>query len=249
MKNATLPFQLGAEIPRAVTADVLIQIDVNSTDPAVARPYLELIEVFIRAVRCQVLPCVGDEDCSWDGAMPAFDSRQRLISTTAHVEGLAPEAYLVLVALLAQSAYADNPPRYVRIASTPTANTIGLHNLGWDRLQAGDLPVRIDHTGEGDPLEVSMEFSLPLPPELIPSVDEAFTVWDHLVFLGGYRFSFEPDDDFAVVLGETTQPTRTTVRHFLDTFRGPLVALDGPLRIGRHLARHGYPVRDILMES
>ena len=249
MKNATLPFQLGAEIPRAVTADLLIQIDVNSTDPAVARPYLELIEVFIRAVRCQVLPCVGDEDCSWDGEMPAFDPRQRLISTTARVNGLAPEAYLVLVALLAQSAAADNPPRYVRIAGMETGNTVGLHNLGWDRLRADDLPVRIEHTGEGDPLEVTIEFSSPLPPELIPSVDEAFTVWDHLVFLGGYRFSFEPDDDFAVVLGDTTQPTRTTVRHFLDSFRGPVVALDGPLRICRHLARHGYAVREILMES
>ena len=248
MRNATLPFILGVEIQRAVTADLLIQIDVDSTDPAVARPYVELIEIFVRAARSQVLPCIGDNDCSWDGTKPEFDSRQRLISTTARVAGLAPEAYLVLIALLAQSAYADNPPRYVRIASPGPANAIGLHNLAWDRLQAEDLPVRIEHTGDGDPLEVNLEFRSPFPAASIPALDEAFTVWDHLVFLGGYRFSFEPDDDFQVVLGETTQPTTTTVRHVLDSFRGPLLALDGPLRICRHLARHGYPVKEILME-
>lgn len=104
------------------------------------------------------------------------------------------------------------------------------------------------HEGGRSP-GVNIEFSSPLPPELIPRLDEAFTVWDHLVFLGGYRFSFEPDDDFNVVLGETTQPTRTSVRHIIDSFRGPLLALDGPLRICRHLVRHGYSVKEILMEG
>jgi hypothetical protein len=163
MRNATLPFTLGLEIPRAVTADLLIQIDVGSTDPAVARPYIELIEIFIRAVRNQVLPCLEDQDCSWDGPAPSFDPRQRLISATARVTGLAPEAYLVLVALLAQSASADDPPTYVRIASPGTPDTIGLQSLRWDRLQADDLPVQIEHTADGEPLEVSIECSSPSP--------------------------------------------------------------------------------------
>jgi len=249
MSRATLPFVLGVDVPRGGAADLAIQIDVNSTDPAVARPYQEIIELFIRAVRSQVLPTVGGEDSWWEGPAPAFDSRQRLISTAAQVNGLAPEAYLVLVALLAQSALADAPPRYVHIACKGTADVIGLEDLSWERLHTGDLPVRIEHTGDGELLEVNLEFSSPLPPELIPDLDDAFTVWDHLVFLGGYRFSFEPDDDFEMVLGDTTQPTRTSVRHIIDSFRGPLLALDGPLRICRHLVRHGYPVKEIVFES
>jgi hypothetical protein len=249
MSRATLPFVLGVEVPRTGAADLVIQIDVNSTDPAVARPYQEIIELFIRAVRSQVLPTVGREDSSWQGSAPPFDARQRLISATALVKGLAPEAYLVLVALLAQSALAETPPKYVHIASKGTADVIGLQGLSWERLQTDDLPVRIEHAGDGELLEVNLEFSSPLPPELMPGLDEAFTVWDHLVFLGGYRFSFEPDDDFAVVLGDTTQPTRTAVRHVIDSFRGPLLALDGPLRLCRHLVRHGYPVKEILFES
>jgi hypothetical protein len=249
MSRATLPFVLGVEISRTGAADLRIQIDVNSTDPAVARPYEEIIALFIRAVRSQVLPTVGNEDSSWEGPAPAFDPRQRLISATAQVKGLAPEAYLVLVALLTQSAFAEAPPRYVHIASRGSTNIIELEDLSWERLQTDDLPVRIEHDGNGDPLEVDIECSTPLPPELIPRLDEAFTVWDHLVFLGGYRFSFDPDDDFDVVLGETTQPTTTAVRHIIDSFRGPLLALDGPLRICRYLRRHGYPVKEILFEN
>ena len=249
MSRATLPFVLGVEVPRRGAADLVIRIDVNSTDPAVARPYQEIIELFIRAVRSQVLPTVGGEDSSWDGSAPAFDDRLGLISATALVTGLAPEAYLVLVALLAQSALADAPPRYVHIAGKGTGDVIELQDLSWERLYSDDLPVRIEHTADGELLEVNLEFSVPLPPELIPDLDEAFTVWDHLVFLGGYRFSFEPDDDFEMVLGDTTQPTRTSVRHIIDSFRGPLLALDGPLRICRHLVRHGYPVKEIVFES
>jgi len=59
MSRATLPFVLGVEVPRRGAADLVIRIDVNSTDPAVARPYQEIIELFIRAVRSQVLPTVG----------------------------------------------------------------------------------------------------------------------------------------------------------------------------------------------
>ena len=49
MSRATLPFVLGVDVPRRGPADLVIQIDVNSTDPAVARPYQEIIELFIRA--------------------------------------------------------------------------------------------------------------------------------------------------------------------------------------------------------
>jgi hypothetical protein len=181
--------------------------------------------------------------------MPAFDPTQRLISASARVAGLAPEAYLVLIALLAQSALADDPPRWVRIGSRGITDTIDLRALSWERLRSDGLPVRIEHSGDGNPLEVGVEFTEPLPPELLPEIDDAFTVWDHLVFLGGYRFSFEPDDEFDIVLGDTTQPTRSSIRHIIDSFRGPLLALDGPIRICRHLVRRGYPIREILMES
>ena len=81
------------------------------------------------------------------------------------VKGLAPEAYLVLVALLAQSALR----RVLRqdtynIAGKGTADVIGLEDLSWERLRTDDLPVRIEHTADGELLEVNLEFSSPSAP-------------------------------------------------------------------------------------
>lgn len=243
------PFELKVSLPADLDAYRLsIEIVTDDSDIDIQRPYIEIVELFANAVRFQLLPRSSLQSSDWVCGEPTIRGNSILFDVA--VKGLAFEAFCILVAMLTQSSLSGSPPKLVAILAEGKVERMAsvlsfehtIPSVERAEIVYGDVAI-------GQCLDLEIQFHAAISPEIAVYIDEALLVWDHLVFLGGYRFDLCLDEDFDVELGVTSQPLNSTIRHVLHRFNGPPEAVCGVLWLCKFLQSQNLNINCVSFEA
>lgn len=171
------------------------------------------------------------------------------------VQSVPPEAFLILLALLTQTAYAGEPLERVSIQSrTPPRHAVDTRAfMQMDRQVPQQIinppfPVEYNTSMARKHSTVTMEFVDPIAPAFFAQVSESYNIWDHLVAFGGFHLDFLEQEGFSPDFGRTTHLGPRTIEHSIDNFDGYESAFHALVNLGAHLHAEGHAIETITIE-
>jgi hypothetical protein len=185
-----------------------------------------------------------------------FDSSNRIWKYVFKMRAVPPTAFTVLIALLAQTSRFGDPIRHVTIRPRGEIkrhiNLDQLINELTNRpVPNPNLPFGIEWAGgvlESRGIMFTFEFSTPINRDLMERFEKALNVWDHLLFLGGFKFDFKENEAFWPRIGRTGHLTPTLVTHALDVFKAPPFVLNCVFNCAAAIHNQGYHIRTVIVE-
>jgi hypothetical protein len=173
------------------------------------------------------------------------------------VEALPPEAYLVLLALLAQAAHQGDPLAAVELsaaderhAASVTTDAL-LRRTRRLRRTSGrtPFPVEIDEDAlDAGEFGVRVEFAGSLRPDTRELVEERLAAWDETRIFGGFLFDFSEQEATGNAGSIAVAEPNAVQLWITDYFEGERTALDMLANLAHDLHDHQQPVHRLLVE-
>jgi hypothetical protein len=229
----------GARFPAEVSisdsaGDVDLKLEVNAKSPSA--PMAEVAQIadsFVAAVNAGMFahnPAGSRFSMQVVAVDGPSEGRMRYVW---RARGVPPEAYRVLLNMLAKSHYSSLPLESVRLASPSKHN----RQLNRDSLMAGPFPARtamvpfeVRHAAtivDSKEPTIRLEFQRAIRDEEMEGLVPLFVAWDSLIGLGGYLESFDDKDLNEFPLAHDTYlAAPATVEHLLFGIVRPEAAFD-----------------------
>jgi hypothetical protein len=254
----TLPFELDVLLPRdAREYEIDIELSGETEEEDALKASDEMVRLFALAVNEQMLskgrgePIIARMELS-ESFVEDAGQRWRYLY---RAQSVPPSSYFVLLALLAQTRFAEAPLQHVSIrARGERAGFLDTRELMLlDRNvpeRIAELPFTVD---EGERVEsnfvaITMRFRERVSLELFEVIAEAFNIWDHHVILGGFEFDFREQEDFSPEFGRTAHLSPNVVEHALENFSGAESACNAIVNFGARLHAEGHQLQSITIE-
>lgn len=255
------PFALHVRLPRrrrsARVRVVLAERADKGENPLTGEPYtlkpsVEIVRIFAQAVNAQLLndhelePVARmrtvQEEKTGEGPVFVYDT-----------EGVSADAYLVLLALLAQTCYAGDPLQSLVIeaeaASDDDLDAAALCEMASEvprRPQA--LPFRYsDENASRRYHVISFEFAGAVLADVYLNLEEKLVIWDNLLVLGGFRLDFVEEEDLRG-FGTLAHISPSLVEYTLDPFLEYRSAVHSLMVLAKNLHLAGHPLASLTIE-
>ena len=253
-----LPFDLSLDLPADGEAVVDLTLNSETDDREDLEPSDEIVQIFTMAVNAQMFSDPAGSGRLAHAALleSAFDPGVGTWKYVFKLHAFPPTSLPVLVALLAQTRHAGDA--ITRVTFRPQRPTLGEANLDQLIRELTTSPVpgpKLPYSVEwaegvlaSRALMLTFEFRTAVNRHVVEGVERALNVWDHLLFLGGFRFEFTENEKFWPRLGRTAHLTPTIVTHALDIFDAPLCALNCVFNCAAAIHDQGYQLARVTLE-
>lgn len=245
-----LPFILEGTLPSGEGEAELEVVLYCNGDQGALSGSVDCLELFAMAVNEQMFP-FGD-------GYPA-ESFMVLLNTKTEEHGqrlkyryriksVPPFAFLILLSLLVQMYYCDEPIVRVHLITSETLHqTITAKELLKAERnvpkQIRNIPFRIDYDDNAFAHKtriVHFEFVSVVSSELFEHLGRALNVWDHLVLLGGFQLDFVELDGFPPTPGQTNLISSRVVEHSFDNFDAFESSFNAIINLAAHFHAKGH---------
>ncbi len=183
----------------------------------------------------------------WD--YQALVARYRLTS-----KAVPPEAFLVLLALLAQVHHDLEPLERVQLtpalpSSQPVTQDELLELQSPELYRPRELPFELEQPEElgRKNIVATFEFKEVMSSVLLAHMRGVLSMWDHLVALGGFEFSFKEASKH-LEFGQINQVGPRSIRIAWSRFNGNEIAVNALMGLGLHVHESGHLLTTLSIE-
>lgn len=236
-ENVTPPFSTKGSLPdKAYKGDLEIiihqqadpRIDPFTRLPYTLEPSMEMVKIFEHAVNAQMFNC-SPAPPRWTEMLfkeaPA-DAASGARHYRYQANGLYPESFLYLMAMLSQTRYANDPIDCVEINPSDDAKHILPMNDLWafSKEIPPLLPMAFDvNMDDGlfdkNEFEVTIQFQESLPRQQFERVKTGLEIWDEMRLVGGFLLDFSELDapgNYGHVAHQSPKMVQLTVMDYFD---------------------------------
>lgn len=256
------PFALEVQLPRArESAELSLELHALPEElpvgPEDYTGYTEVLELFCAAAEVQMFsggrPEWGEARLKLLGR-PQWDSQALVVRYRLLSKAMPPEAFLVLLALLAQGHHDMEPLDRVHLGTAfPVSQPVTQDELlglqSPELYRPRELPFELEQPEElgRKNIVASFEFKEPMSTGLLAHMKGVLNMWDHLVALGGFDLSFKEITE-RLEFGKIHQIGPRSIRIAWSRFNGNAIAVNTLMGLGLHVHESGHPLAALSIE-
>ncbi len=261
------PFSLQMAIPANVASyrlEIRLHPHINSVPNSLTgkietmNPSDEMVRLFAMCAECQMFRSTsGDAHSKFHLVSGGRGKSGDVWTYIFDVSAVAPEAYRVLLSLLAQAVYQGDPLTKVEIS---IQNAFSVPLIPQDVLLREDLAIprtpslssvsmhTDQHALESGCFEIRVEFETDVKPLSREAVERALGAWDEVRVFGGFILDFREQEDTGN-LGSISLSGSNTVRNWItDFYEGEFSGLTMIYNLALAIHEHTQRVRGVVCE-